>query len=122
MSNAMPGRICWNEYLADEPGPAAEFYTQLFGWTAESMGGQGGGYTVLKNGETPTAGLAKVPAQGIPSHWLAYILVEDCDASAAKAVALGGRILAAPADIAPGRLAIIADPQDAVFGLFTPRT
>jgi hypothetical protein len=48
-------------------------------------------------------------------------MVVDCDTAAKKAEALGGKILSPPTEIIPGRLAIIADPQGAVFGLFTPR-
>ena len=115
-----PGEVCWNEYLASDTAAATAFYTGLFGWTADGMVGESSGYTILKNGITPAAGLTHTPAPGIPSHWLTYILVEDCAVSAAKAQALGGKILSGPTDITPGRLAIVADPQGAVFGLFTP--
>jgi predicted enzyme related to lactoylglutathione lyase len=115
------GQICWNEYLSTDPAAATTFYTELFGWKADGMAGPASGYTILKNGTDPVAGLTHVPAPGIPSHWLSYIMVVDCDTAAKKAEALGGKILSPPTEIIPGRLAIIADPQGAVFGLFTPR-
>lgn len=120
MQASDPGEICWNEYLATDPGPAAVFYSKLFGWKAEGMTGPGSGYTILRNGDEPVAGLAQTPAPGIPSHWLTYIRVADCDATARHATTLGGKILVPPTDILPGKMAIIADPQGAVVGLFTP--
>lgn len=116
-----PGQICWNEYLSTDPAAATSFYTALFGWKADGMAGAASGYTILRNGTDPVAGLTNTPMPGIPSHWLAYAMVPDCDAAAKKAESLGGKVLSAPADIIPGRLAIIADPQGAVLGLFTPR-
>ena len=49
-----------------------------------------------------------------------YFLVADCDASAAQAKQLGGKVMVGPQDISKtGRFAILSDPQGAVFALFT---
>jgi predicted enzyme related to lactoylglutathione lyase len=48
-----------------------------------------------------------------------YFQVADCDASAAKAAALGARLMIGPQDIpTTGRFAILTDPQGAIFALF----
>jgi predicted enzyme related to lactoylglutathione lyase len=59
--------------------------------------------------------------EGVPAHWLSYIYAEDVDATAAKAVELGGTLTAEPMDV-PGvcRMAVVRDPQGATFGLFQP--
>jgi predicted enzyme related to lactoylglutathione lyase len=43
--------------------------------------------------------------------------VHDCDATAAAAGDRGGRVLRRPQDGPPGRHAVIADPQGAVFAI-----
>ena len=54
----------------------------------------------------------------MPPNWLPYFAVEDCDASAAKAQALGGGTVVAPTDVPEvGRFAILRDPQGAVFAI-----
>ena len=51
-------------------------------------------------------------------HWLNYIRVEDAVAVTAKLVALGGRVLVEPrVDRHGGKVALVADPMGAPFGL-----
>ena len=54
----------------------------------------------------------------LPSHWMIYFSVADCDAAAAKATELGGSVKVPPTDIPPvGRFSVIQDPQGAVFSI-----
>jgi hypothetical protein len=47
-----------------------------------------------------------------------YFQVADCDAVAAKAQTLGGRVFVPPTDIPDvGRFAMLADPQGAMFSV-----
>jgi predicted enzyme related to lactoylglutathione lyase len=51
-------------------------------------------------------------------HWLNYVRVDDAVKATAKAVALGGRVLVEPrVDRHGGRVALVADPMGAPFGL-----
>ena len=61
------------------------------------------------------------PAWGpVPPHWAVYVSVEDCDATVAKAVALGAEIKAPAMDIPEvGRFACLADPSGTVFSVIT---
>ena len=53
---------------------------------------------------------------GAPPAWLGYVVVEDCDATFAKAKELGAHVIVPPNDIETvGRFAVVADPQGAVF-------
>ncbi len=47
--------------------------------------------------------------------------MDDTDATVAKAGELGGTVVSEPTDIAPGRLAVLADPQGAVFSVIKPQ-
>ncbi|MFJ1841086.1 VOC family protein [Streptomyces sp. NPDC088146] len=59
------------------------------------------------------------PAE-MPSYFLSYFAVEDCNTTAGHAVRLGGRISAPPFDIPYGRMAVLQDDQGAVFAVLQP--
>ena len=60
-----------------------------------------------------------VPPQ-VPSYWMPYFQVADCDASTAKAKELGAKPMVGPQDIpGTGRFAILTDPQGAMFAVYT---
>jgi predicted enzyme related to lactoylglutathione lyase len=72
----------------------------------------------LKNGDANAGGIRPLPDPGPPPHWLVYFGVEDIDAALAKAQELGGTKHAGPIDIGIAKIAIVADPQGAVFALY----
>jgi predicted enzyme related to lactoylglutathione lyase len=84
-----PGALCWSELTTRDTNRAESFYTKLFGWTAKhSTPGAGMEYTEFSNHGQPGVGMMPMPAQvpaGVPSYWMPYLRVADCDASAAKA-------------------------------------
>jgi predicted enzyme related to lactoylglutathione lyase len=53
----------------------------------------------------------------VPPHWSVTFLVDDTDASAARAEELGGTIMVPPMDAGPTRIAVVRDPQGATFTL-----
>ena len=57
-----------------------------------------------------------------PSYWLVYFTVPSCDAAVEKVRGLGGEVLAGPLDLGAGRIAVVSDPQGAVFALFEGET
>ncbi len=113
------GSLCWNELLTNDTAKAADFYTKLFGWTTKSDSGAMP-YTEWINGDEHIGGMMQIqPQMGpIPPNWGIYIAVDDCDATAAKAVSLGGRQYVPPTDIEKvGRFAVLSDPQGGVFNI-----
>ena len=76
------------------------------------------GFTLDGTPETMLAGTMPPQMPGIPAHWSIYFGAEDVDASAAKVAALGGKVFVEPFDIPVGRMAVVADPQGAMFNLF----
>jgi uncharacterized protein len=119
-----PGALCWSELTTRDTAAAESFYTSLFGWTPKhSAPGAGMEYTEFSNQGQPGIGMMSMPAQmpaGMPSYWMPYFLVADCDTSAAKAKELGGSVMVPPRDISKtGRFAILSDPQGAMFAVFT---
>jgi predicted enzyme related to lactoylglutathione lyase len=99
---------------------AKEFYSRLFDWKLEDMAmGPSGSYTVIKVGDGTGGGLLKNPMPGVPSFWLAYVLVDDIGAATKKAESLGAKIVKDSIEVPDmGWLSIIADPTGAALGLW----
>jgi predicted enzyme related to lactoylglutathione lyase len=110
-----PGALCWNELQARDEAAAKTFYTSMFGWTLK----ESEEYTELAAGDQPIGGI--MPSQApphVPSYWLAYFAVEDCEGTAQLAQSLGGTIRLAPMDVPNvGKFSVITDPQGAVFAI-----
>jgi len=65
--------------------------------------------------------MAMPPEVTAPSHWLSYFVVPDVDRAHSQATALGAKTMVPPTDVGDGlRIAVLADPQGATFGLMTP--
>jgi predicted enzyme related to lactoylglutathione lyase len=56
----------------------------------------------------------------VPPHWAVNFRVENVDATAEHAVALGGQLLLPPTDTPGFRSAVIADPQHGVIAISAP--
>ena len=122
-----PGTFTWTELTTRDTAAAEQFYTTVFGWTAETSAGGGMPYTEFKLGETSVAGMMAAPADlppQVPAYWMPYFAVLDPDKTAAEATALGGSAMVGPTDFPGGRFVILRDPQGAVFGALrlTPKS
>ena len=110
------GAFSWSELITPDVPKAAEFYNKLFGWTTLTHEG-GMPYTEFQLDGTSIAGAMNPPMPGIPTFWGVYFSVADCDATVERAKSLGGSVFAGPMDIEPGRFAVLADPQGAMFNV-----
>ena len=113
----------WVDLSSSDPAAARAFYSKLFGWDAEVIDDRAaGGYGMFKLGGKEVGGVGPLQNPQQPTAWTAYVLVADADAAATKAKAAGGTVLAEPFDVLEeGRMAILADPGGAVFGLWQPK-
>ncbi len=123
MSEQAPkaGTFCWNELITADTAAARKFYAELVGWEANEMNMGETTYTVFKSGDKDVGGMMAISKEmgDVPPHWMAYIVVEDVDASAKKAEELGGKVVCPPTDIPDtGRFATIIDPTGAAVSLF----
>ena len=115
------GSLCWADLSTPDPKHAGDFYSPLFGWQIMVDEKDKSGYLHIKNGEHFIRGIPPAAHRppGVPPHWLAYFWVDDVDASAAKAKQMGANLCVLPMTIENvGRMAVIADPQGAVFAIF----
>ena len=113
------GSMTWNELNTTDVPTALDFYTKLFGWTAEDPG-SGGRYYVVKNGDRSNGGITQMRPDDDAgqAYWLAYFTVENADESAERADRLGGNVLVQPNDLGAGRNAVVQDGQGATFAIF----
>jgi predicted enzyme related to lactoylglutathione lyase len=124
MSDIPLGRFCWFDLMTTAPDTAPDFYGQVTGWSTMQFEGGPEPYTMFANGEKPVGGVMELPAEasdaGAPPHWLAYISTPDLKGTVDKASELGATILAEMDIPTVGSIAVISDPQGAVFAAFQP--
>jgi uncharacterized protein len=128
------GAFCWNELATTNLESAQSFYKTLLGWeiheskvTGTCEGApEGGGmvYNEIVVAGDHVGGIYKMgPEFGeAPSHWVAYVAVDDVDAKARQVWELGGKVCVPPTDIPNvGRFCVINDPTGATISLITLR-
>lgn len=125
MSESTPpavGSIGWTDLTVENADRVRDFYEEVVGWTSSelSMGDYSDFCMTEPASGSIVAGIchARGSNADYPAQWLVYITVEDVDASAARAVELGGEVLVAPRDGGGGRLCVIRDPSGAVAALY----
>jgi predicted enzyme related to lactoylglutathione lyase len=99
MADTPPGAPSWVDLSTPDVEASVAFYGDLFGWEATEAGPaeETGGYRMFS-----------------------YLTVGDTDATVQRAQELGATVLVPPNDIPPGRMAMLADPYGATFGIVQP--
>ncbi len=115
-----PGSLHWNELWTQDPEASLAFYEKALGYTHEEMTMPNGKYYIFKDGDQMRAGMLQAPSSDIPTMWLQYITVDDCDETLARAKKNGATVIAEPMDAEPGRFAILRDPLGGMIGVIKP--
>ena len=116
-----PGSLHWNELWTQDPSASLAFYEKIFGYTHDEMQMPEGSYYVFMEGDTPRGGVLKPSSSEVPTMWLQYIEVEDCDAALDRANRNGGTTVMPPQDAEQvGRFGIFRDPLGATIGVIKP--
>jgi uncharacterized protein len=101
---------------------AREFYTKLFGWKLNDVPMPGGAYTMIDVGEGTGGGMMANQAPGMPSHWMAYVGVDDIGASTKRAKELGATIVMDVTEVGEfGSMSVITDPTGATIAMWKPK-
>jgi len=133
------GALNFNGLATRDPERARAFYRDVFGWEVLDLP-SGPMWTLPGYGdhlEEGSPGLREQMSQmgapdgfidvvaalepiadgdtDTPAHWSVTFGVDDADATAAKAQDLGGEVVAGPLDAPWVRMAVIKDPQGAMF-------
>lgn len=111
-------RFCWHGLITAEPDKAAAFYTNVLGWKVLTMEMAGEPASMFMANDGPIGHFRKPEAEGIPTHWMNYLRVDNVDESTKAAVTNGGKVLSAPMEIPPGRFSVVATPSGAALTFF----
>jgi predicted enzyme related to lactoylglutathione lyase len=115
-----PGSMTWNDLITPEPELSARFYGDLFGWTTQEVEG-GSGYRVIRNGERTNGGMMPLdPRMGAtPPNWMPYFGHEDVEQLVTEVADWGGQVFNGPMKMVQGTIAVLGDPQNAAFAVWT---
>lgn len=128
------GKIVWSELMTRNIEKSIEYYERLAGWRFDKVPLSKGGaeyekasgdaeyYYLAKRGRMPVAGMMDMSGmhelRGIPAHWMTYVGVADIEKAVADIKALGGSVKRDIFSVPNmGRIAILQDPDGAVFGV-----
>ena len=115
-------RFVWHDLMTTDAEAAKSFYTKLFPeWAVNTLPMEGGfSYDMISAGGSDVGGIVSLAgATGIPSHWIGYVAVEDCDATVARVEELGGACVIPAIEIPNvGKFALVHDAQGAHFKPF----
>ena len=100
-----------------------DFYSKLFGWKlVDEPLPDGGTYTMINVGEGTGGGMYANPDPAAPPAWLAYVAVDDIEASTRKARELGATVVKEVTAVAGyGWFSVILDPAGAAIAMWKPR-
>lgn len=115
------GKVCWNELMTRDVEGSKAYYSDLCGWTWQTMPMSEGDYHVAMKGEEMVAGCMDMAGmehlENIPAHWFTYIEVDDVDKVAEQQAAKGGTIMRPAFDVeGVGRILLVQDPGGAALG------
>lgn len=122
------GKFIWYELMTRDLRAASDFYGEVCGWRIAAAPESGAGeidYRLIGREDGGTAGGALVLTDamaggGAQPTWLAYLCVDDVDASLAAMREDGASPLMPPMDLPVGRIALLRDPQGAPFYVMRP--
>ncbi|MFG1818899.1 VOC family protein [Kribbella sp. NPDC049174] len=111
------GTPTWVDLSADDPEAAAASYAELLGWKCVRPDTRE--YWLCSVDGQEVGGIGAKRPGGLPSRWTTYLATDQLDRTLDLVVAHGGRMVVRPSDIEQhGLMAIVADPDGAIFGLW----
>ncbi|MFB6674729.1 VOC family protein [Streptomyces sp. NPDC056390] len=118
------GAPCWADAALPDVESGKRFYGDLFGWTFdEGAGAEYGYYTQAYSHGRNVAALAPDRDGRTPTGWTVYFKARDAETVASAVRDCGGHLLVEPLSIGPfGTMALAADPEGTVFGLWQAGT
>jgi uncharacterized protein len=118
---AVPGEWIWSSLITSDPDAGAAFYQTLVDYEVfELPASAGAQHLLLASHNYARASVNSLPVgeSKVQASWLNYVRVEDTLKAVAKVRELGGRVLVEPwVDRHGGKVAVVADPIGAPFGL-----
>jgi uncharacterized protein len=119
---ALRGTPCWVSLATHDLGRAQDFYSQVLGWTFQP-GHPGEEFTVALTNGQPIAGIGALAADWqVPVAWTPYFAVASANDVAGRIRERGATIAVGPLRLGAGRIALAADRDGAIFGVWEGHT
>lgn len=119
MAQPGPGSVHWVELQSTAADADVAWLQSVFGFSVRTQQMAQGPYRSLELDGAPRGGV--VAAQGDVSAFVAWVQVDDLDATLERVGTHGGRALSeVMSDPQVGRMAVVCDPAGAAFGLVQP--
>jgi uncharacterized protein len=117
---APAGAPCWVDLMTSDTKRSREFYSQLFGWTAEDPVEEFGGYFNFRKDGVRVAGcMASQPGSGMPDAWSVYLATDDAGKTLDDAAAHGGQVRVQAMAVGDlGTMAFVTDVGGAGIGVW----
>ena len=120
-----PDQPWWHELNTTTPENSIAFYERTLGWEFETTSlPDGGCYWIARKDGQPVGGIYAMAGpdyDGLPSHWMTYMVVDDISKAKESTLRAGGQIARPAVSIdGVGKLAMITDSSGALIGLFEP--
>ncbi len=119
---APTGAPCWIDLTTSDTQASIDFYSRLFGWTAEEQAAEFGGYLNFRHDDVRIAGcMASQPESAAPDQWSVYLATDDATKTVDAVTASGGQVILPPMVVSDlGTMAVVADAGGAAVGLWQP--
>lgn len=109
------GHVVWHDLITPNLAQSQTFYGSVFGWQFQAVNDS---YTLASLDGKLIAGIAELDNKQNASHWLSLISSKDIAAVSEKTIKAGGKVLVSSTEIkGRGTIAVLEDPQGAVFSL-----
>ena len=113
----MGNPLCHWEFMVNDVEKSKAFYGKVFDWEFDESSYPG--YCLVKTGKDPEGGMMKKPPEAPCTSLSQYFLVDDIDATLAKAQELGASVALPKMEIPNvGFAGMFVDPDGIPVGLF----
>ncbi|MFJ1602043.1 VOC family protein [Streptomyces sp. NPDC088253] len=117
-SHSVFGAPCWVSLATRDLRAAQDFYHAVLGWEWHA-GKLGREYRFARVKGVPVAGVSAMSGFGARmATWTPYFAVASADETVARSQERGGTTAVGPLSLPPGRAALLADRDGAVFGIW----
>ncbi|MFG2500636.1 VOC family protein [Streptomyces sp. NPDC048441] len=117
-SRSVFGAPCWVSLTTRDLTAAERFYHAVLGWDWRT-GKLGDQYRFASVDGVPVAGVSAVETMGLTAvAWTPFFAASDANQTVARSQERGGTTAVGPISFPPGRAALLADRDGAVFGIW----
>lgn len=119
--SAPVGAPCWIDLVTSDVERARDFYSRVFGWSAEEANPEFGGYfNFTKDGARIAGGMAAMPG-GASDLWSVYLAVDDAKKTLEMAQSKGAQVVVPAMEVGVlGVMGVMIDPGGAGIGVWQP--